>query len=104
MGCDLIREDPGLFEQVSVAQPIDAHRRLVDRLDRVSYLDEATGEEKDSDEPGHDLLFVHLFDLGLSRGLGAFYRRFRVDINGLALACLVVVAPIALAKGILYLP
>ena len=92
---------------VSVATPPESAARLnpfYERLNRVSYLDEATGEEKDSHEPGHDLLFVHLFDLGLSKGLGAFYKRFRVDINGLAGACVVVVALIALAKGILFLP
>ena len=92
---------------VSLATPPESAARLnpfYERLDRVSYLDEATGEEKDSHEPGHDLLFVHLFDLGLSKGLGTFYQRFRVDINGLVGACVVVVALIALAKGILYLP
>ena len=92
---------------VSLATPPESDARLkpfYERLGRVSYLDEATGEEKDSHEPGHDLLFVHLFDLGLSKGLNVFYRRFRVDINGLVVACVVVVALIALAKGILYLP
>ena len=71
---------------VSLMTPPEAAERLrpfYERLDRVSYLDKETGEEKDSDEPGHDLLFVHLFDLGLEKGLGAFYKRFRVDINGL---------------------
>ena len=50
------------------------------------------------------MLVANLFNLKLGKGLGQFYRRFRVDLNGLALACLVVVALIALAKGILYLP
>jgi Na+/proline symporter len=92
---------------VSLATPPESAARLnpfYERLNRVSYLDEATGEEKDSHEPGHDLLFVHLFDLGLSKGWSSFYGRFRVDINGLVVACVVVVALIALAKGILYLP
>jgi hypothetical protein len=40
----------------------------------------------------------------LGDGLGAVYRRFRVDLNGLALACIVVAALVAMAKGILYLP
>ena len=92
---------------VSLATPAESAERLrpfYERLDRSSYLDAASGEEKDSAEPGRDLLFVHLFDLGLSQGWSAFYRRFRVDIDGLAVACLVVVVLIALAKGILYLP
>ncbi len=74
------------------------------RLNRQTRFDEASGKELEVHEDGHDLLFVHLFDLRLSDGLGAFYRRFRVDINGLALAFGVVAALIALAKGILYLP
>ncbi len=92
---------------VSLATPAESAERLrpfYERLDRSSYLDAASGEEKDSAEPGRALLFVHLFDLGLSQGWSAFYRRFRVDIDGLAVACLVVVALIALAKGVLYLP
>ena len=75
-----------------------------ERLATRSYLDEAGGEEKTITEEGHDLLVANLFNLGLSKGWGQFYRRFRVDLNGLALACVVVVALIALAKGILYLP
>ena len=75
-----------------------------ERLNRRSYLDEATGEEKDVDEPGHDLLVVNLFQPGLSKGLGHFYRRFRVDINGLLFAFGVVAVIIALGKGVLYLP
>ena len=75
-----------------------------ERLNRRSYLDETTGTEKDIDEPGHDLLVVNLFQPGLSKGLGHFYRRFRVDINGLLFAFGVVALIIALGKGILYLP
>ncbi len=75
-----------------------------ERLATRSYLDEASGEEKTITEEGHDLLVANLFNLALSKGWGQFYRRFRVDLNGLALACVVVVALIALAKGILYLP
>ena len=75
-----------------------------ERLNRQSYLDEATGEEKDVDEPGHDLLVVNLFQPELSKGLGHFYRRFRVDINGLLFAFGVVAVIIALGKGVLYLP
>jgi Na+/proline symporter len=74
------------------------------RLNRQTRFDEASGQELEVHEEGHDLLFVHLFNLRLRDGLGAFYRRFRVDINGLALAFGVVAALIALAKGILYLP
>jgi hypothetical protein len=75
-----------------------------DRLETRSELDEASEEEKTVDEPGHDLLFVHLFDSGLSMGWKHFYNRFRVDINGLVLAFGVVVALIWFAKGILLLP
>ncbi len=74
------------------------------RLDRPTRLDPESGEEVSVDEDGHDLLFVHLFNLRLSEGLGAFYRRFRIDINGLVLSFGVVAALIALAKGLLYLP
>ncbi len=75
-----------------------------ERLDRHSELDRTSGEERDVHKPGHDLLIVHLFDSGISKGLGQFYRRFRVDINGLLLASGVVVALIVLARVILYLP
>ena len=82
----------------------EALREFYERLDSPSYLDLKTGEEKTLREPGHDLLFVHLFDLQLIKGWRHFYKRFRVDINGLLLSFGVVVALIALAKGILYLP
>ena len=74
------------------------------RLDTQKRLDEETGEEVVVDKPGHDLLVAHLFDLELSKGLGRFYQRFRVDINGLLFAFGVVVIIIALGKGILFLP
>jgi len=92
---------------VSLLTPPESKKRLdpfYERLDRRSRWDAATGTEVEVSQPGHDLLFVHLFDLGLSRGLGNFYQRFRVDINGLLVAALVVVALIVLAKGILFLP
>jgi Na+/proline symporter len=73
-------------------------------LDSPSYLDEATGEEKPVTEPGHELLIVKLGDLRLTQGLGQFYRRFRVDLTGLVGAFAVVLALIALARGILWLP
>lgn len=75
-----------------------------ERLNSPSYLDMKTGEEKTHREPGHDLLFVNLFNLQLSKGWKHFYGRFRVDLIGLVLAFGVVAALIALAKGILYLP
>jgi hypothetical protein len=75
-----------------------------DNLDTPSYLDEATGEEKPVHEAGHELLIVKLGDLRLSQGLGQFYRRFRVDLTGLIGAFAVVLALIALAWGILWLP
>ena len=74
------------------------------RLNRRTRFDENSGKEQPVEEEGHDLLFVHLFDLRLGEGLTAFYRRFRVDINGLLLSFVVVAALIALAKGLLYLP
>ena len=75
-----------------------------ERLRSPSYLDEETGEEKAVTEEGHDLLVANVFHLGLGRGLGTFYQRFRVDINGFALAFGVVAALIFLARGILLLP
>jgi Na+/proline symporter len=74
------------------------------RLHTSSYLDRSTGKETDAQQSGHDLLFVNLFDLQLSKGWKHFYGRFRVDLIGLLLAFGVVAALIALAKGILYLP
>ncbi len=74
------------------------------RLDRPTYTDTKTGTEHEVTEDGHDLVFVHLFDMGWSQGVGHVWRRFRVDLTGLVLAFGVVAALIALAKGILYLP
>jgi Na+/proline symporter len=74
------------------------------RLHTASYLDRTSGEERNVQQPGHDLLFVNLFDLQLNKGWKHFYGRFRVDLIGLLLAFGVVAALIALAKGILYLP
>jgi Na+/proline symporter len=74
------------------------------RLNTHKQLDEETGKEIVIDEPGHDLLVAHLFDLELSKGLGRFYKRFRVDINGLVVAFGVVVIIIILGRGILLLP
>lgn len=79
-------------------------KAFYERLDRASRWDARQGREVDDDAPGNSLLFVHLFDLGLGRGLDRFYARFRTDLNGLAVAALVVVALIALAKGVLWLP
>ncbi len=92
---------------VSLLTPPETAARLdpfYQRLDRQTETDKETGEEVVVSKPGNDLLFVHLFDMGWSKGLGAVYNRFRVDINGLVLAFGVVAALIALAKGILYLP
>ena len=75
-----------------------------ERLDRRSRWDRQAGREVDAGHPGHDLIFVHLFDLDLARGMRRFYRRFQVDLNGLAVAALVVLALISLAKGVLWLP
>ncbi len=74
------------------------------RLDTRMEYDPETGEEKVVNEPGHDLLVVHLFNPGLSKGWRHFYSRFRVDINGLLVAFGVVVILIAFAKLVLYLP
>ena len=92
---------------VSLATAPESRERLklfYDRLDRVSHWDGESGREIDDARPGQDLLFVHLFDLRLGQGIGQFYQRFRTDLNGLAVAAVVVVALIALAKGILWLP
>ncbi len=92
---------------VSLATAPESGERLesfYERLDRASRWDARAGREVDDSRPGNALLFVHLFDLRLRRGLASFYQRFRVDLNGLAVAAVVVVALIALAKGILWLP
>lgn len=81
-----------------------ALKDFFERLDTRSELDPATGQERVVHEPGHDLLVVHLLNPGLKNGWKAFYRRFRVDINGLLLASGVVVLLIVLAKAVLYLP
>ncbi len=81
-----------------------ALKDFFERLDTRSELDSATGQERVVNEPGHDLLVVHLLNPGLKDGWRAFYRRFRVDINGLLVAFGVVVFLIVLAKAVLYLP
>jgi Na+/proline symporter len=81
-----------------------ALKDFFERLDTRSELDPATGQERVVHEPGHDLLVVHLLNPGLKDGWRAFYRRFRVDINGLLVAFGVVVFLIVLAKAVLYLP
>ena len=85
-------------------EPEQVLNEFYDRLQTSSYLDRKTGEEKNVRQPGHDLLFVNLFNLELSKGWSHFYGRFRVDLLGLVAAFGVVAALIALAKGILYLP
>ena len=97
----------GALAVVSLATSPESEEQLAsfyERLDRASRWDATTGREVGDDRPGNALLFVHLFDLQLRRGVAALYRRFRIDLNGLAVAALVVVALIALAKGILWLP
>ncbi len=92
---------------VSLVTPAESRSRLepfYERLDRASKWDPDTGLEVTDSRPGNALLFVHLFDLNLRAGLRGVYERFRVDLNGLAVAAIVVVALIALAKGILFLP
>ena len=92
---------------VSLATPSEPQSRLdpfYERLDRPSRWDAEADREIDDSKQGSALLFVHLFDLRLGGGLSSFYSRFRTDINGLAVAALVVVALIALAKGVLLLP
>ena len=92
---------------VSLLTPPEPRTRVgpfYQRLDRASKWDAETEQEVEDSTEGNALLFVHLFDLDLSGGLRALYQRFRIDLNGLAVAALVVVALIALAKGILWLP
>jgi Na+/proline symporter len=85
-------------------EPEPLLNEFYNRLHTPSYLDRKTGEERNHSQPGHDLLFVNLFNLELSKGWSHFYGRFRVDLIGLIVAFGVVAALIALAKGILYLP
>jgi Na+/proline symporter len=74
------------------------------RLDTHSEFDPSTGRERVVNEPGHDLLVVHLLNPGLKDGWRAFYRRFRVDLHGLVAAFGVVGFLIVLGKAVLYLP
>ncbi|MDZ7638556.1 MAG: sodium:solute symporter family protein [Bryobacterales bacterium] len=89
---------------LTAREPASLTAPFYENLDTPSYLDEASGEEKTLFEEGHELLIVKLGDLRLGEGLGRFYRRFRVDLVGLAVAFGVVIALIALARGILLLP
>jgi len=79
-------------------------RPFYEKLDTRSEFDEATQQEKVITEPGHDLLVVHLLRPGITKGWRSFYRRFRIDLLGLAAAFGVVVLLIAMAKAILLLP
>ena len=92
---------------VSLITPPESEERLepfYGRLERPTFLDESTGEEKFAPQAGQELIIVKLFDLQLSKGWAHFYGRFRTDLNGLGLGFGVVVVVIALAKGLLYLP
>lgn len=89
---------------LTAREPASLTAPFYENLDTPSYLDEASGQEKTLFEEGHELLIVKLGDLRLGEGLGRFYRRFRVDLVGLAVAFGVVIALIALARGILLLP
>ncbi len=92
---------------VSLATAPESRERLdrfYRKLDTASRWNPVTDREETDSTPGNALLFVHILNLGVGNGLGRIYERFRVDINGLAVAALVVVALIALAKGILWLP
>lgn len=85
-------------------EPRERVQPFYERLDRASRWDKESGRETEDAASGQSLLFVHLFDLRLGEGLQQFYRRFRTDLRGLGVAALVVVALIALAKGVLWLP
>ncbi len=85
-------------------EPDNITRPFYEKLDRRMEYNEATDSEEEIKEPGHDLLIVHLFDSGITKGWKYFYNRFRVDLRGLVMAFGVVVLLIAFAKGILYLP
>jgi Na+/proline symporter len=89
---------------LTAPEPRSLTEPFYQNLDSPTYLDEATGEEKPASLDGNELLVVKLGDLRLSQGFGQFYRRFRVDINGLLIAFLVVVALIAMARMIVWLP
>lgn len=92
------------FSLLTPPEPAGRLGSFYDRLDRASRWDAEAGREVADEKPGQALLFVHIFDLRLRQGLARFYERFRVDLNGLALAAAVVIALIAMAKGILLLP
>ncbi len=97
----------GTLAAVSLLTKPESNARLnpfYERLNRPSRWDPETGREVDVDPTGRALLFVHLFDLQLGRGLGPLYQRFRTDLNGLAVCVVIVVALILLAKGVLWLP
>jgi len=81
-----------------------ALKEFFERLETRSELDPATGKERVINEPGHDLLVVHLLNPGFKDGWRNFYRRFRVDLQGLVAAFGVVGLLIVLAKAVLYLP
>lgn len=89
---------------LTVPEPKERVQPFYERLDRASRWDKESGREIEDAVTGQSLLFVHLFDLRLGEGLQQFYRRFRTDLRGLGVAALVVVALIALAKGVLWLP
>jgi Na+/proline symporter len=73
-----------------------------ERLDTPAFRDPATGEERTLHESGHDLLVAHLGELRFWQP--EFWKRFRVDLKGLAINFGIVVALVLLAKVILYLP
>jgi Na+/proline symporter len=89
---------------LSKPEPSSLTDPFYQNLDTQTKLDEKTGEEVPASEEGDELLVVKLGDLRLHEGPMKFYRRFRIDINGLLIAFGVVVALIALARVILYLP
>ena len=86
------------------AEPEAILKPFYEKLDTRMEYDEASGAEKQVSEPGHDLIVVHLFHLGITKGWKRFYERFRVDLNGLAVATGVMMVIIVFAKAILYLP
>jgi hypothetical protein len=92
---------------VSLATPPEPEEKtgpFYARLNSPSYLNEESGEEVPVTEDGHSLLVVDLFQLRLSEGWNSFMRRYRVDVQGLALAFGVVVVLIIMARAILHLP
>ena len=93
-----------LVSRLTKPEPSEMLNPFYEKLNTRSELDAVTDKETVMNEPGHDLLVVNLFHTGIGKGWKYFHNRFRVDINGFALAFGVMLLMIVFAKVILYLP